>query len=173
MAIRVANLSEVDLIVDRILSHKNSYLAVEQLTRVPWFVIAIIHNLEASGNFETHLHNGDPLDQRTVHVPAGRPVSGNPPFRWEESAADALASVGFTEVTDWSVEHLACLFERYNGFGYRQYHSHVKSPYLWSFSNQYTQGNMSATANGRRPPSASNAVPWCFSAAPRQGRDPP
>ena len=140
MAIRRDRLPVVDSIVQRIVDHKDSYRAVEQLTRVPWYVTAIIHNLEASGNFSRHLHNGDPLTARTVHVPAGRPSSGNPPFTWEESAADALAFDGLTQVTDWSVEHLAFLFEGFNGFGYRLYHSHVKSPYLWSFSNHYTQG---------------------------------
>lgn len=140
MAIRRDKLPEVDAIVTRIVGHKDTYRAVEQLTRVPWFAIALIHNMEASGNFTKHMHNGDPLTARTVHVPAGRPSSGNPPFTWEESAADALAYDGLTQVTDWSVEHLAFLFEGFNGFGYRLYHPHVKSPYLWSFSNHYTKG---------------------------------
>ena len=75
------------------------------------------------------------------------PPSGNPPFTWEESAADAMAFHELTQVTDWSIERLAYEFERYNGFGYRQYHPHVKSPYLWSFSNHYTQGKY--VADGR------------------------
>jgi lysozyme family protein len=29
-------------------------------------------------------------------------------------------------------------FEKYNGFGYRR--RGIVSPYLWSFSNQYTKG---------------------------------
>ena len=78
---------------------------------------------------------------RTVHVPAGRPRSGNSPFTWEESAVDALEYDGLTtQVTDWSVEYLAYLFEGFNGWGYRLYHSHVKSAYLWSLSNHYTKG---------------------------------
>ena len=140
MAIRRDKLPEVDSIVQRIVGHKEIYRAVEQLTRVPWFAIAIIHNLQAGGDFTRHLHNGDPLTARTVHVPAGRPSSGNPPFTWEESAADALSYDGLTQVTDWSTEHLAYLFENFNGWGYRLYHSHVKSPYLWSYSNHYTSG---------------------------------
>ena len=47
---------------------------------------------------------------------------------------------GLTQVTDWSIEHLAYLFENFNGWGYRLYHPHVKSPYLWSYSNHYTSG---------------------------------
>ena len=140
MAIRRDKLSEVDSIVERIVRHKEAYRSVERLTRVPWFAIAIIHNLEAGGDFNSHLHNGDPLTARTVHVPAGRPRSGNPPFTWEESAVDALEYDGPTQVTVWSTEHLAYLFEGFNGWGYREYHPHVKSPYLWSFSNHYTKG---------------------------------
>lgn len=140
MAIRQSRLPEIDSIVKRIVAHKERYRTVEGVTKVPWFAIAIIHNLEAAGDFTRHLHNGDPLTGRTVHVPAGRPSWGNPPFTWEESASDAMAYDGLTQVTDWSVEHLAYLFEKFNGFGYRLYHPHVKSPYLWSFSNQYTSG---------------------------------
>ena len=140
MAIRRDKLAEIDSIVQRIVGHKETYRRVERLTRVPWFVIAIIHNLEAGGDFSRHLHNGDPLTDRTVHVPAGRPRFGNPPFTWEESAADALEYDGLTRVTDWRTEHLAYLFENFNGWGYRMYHPHVKSPYLWSYSNHYTSG---------------------------------
>jgi lysozyme family protein len=140
MAIRREKLPEVDSMVDRIVRHKQAYQAVERLTRVPWFAIAVIHNLEAGGDFNCHLHNGDPLTARTVHVPAGRPASGNPPFTWEQSAVDALQLDGLTAVTDWSVEHLAYQFENFNGWGYRLYHPHVKSPYLWSYSNHYTSG---------------------------------
>jgi lysozyme family protein len=69
-----------------------------------------------SGNFNRHLHNGDPLTSRTVHVPAGRPKSGTPPFTWEQSAVDALAYDGLTQVTDWSIEHVAYVFENFNGW---------------------------------------------------------
>ena len=96
---------------------------IERLTRVPWFAIAIIHNLEAGGDFNSHLH-GAPPTARTVHAPAGRPRSGNPPFTWEESAVDALEYDGPHRVTDWSTEHLAYLFEGFNGWGYRLYHPH-------------------------------------------------
>ena len=152
MAIRREKLPEVDSIVERIVRHKETYRLVQRRTRVPWFAIATIHNLEAGGDFKSHLHNGDPLTSRTVHVPAGRPRSGNPPFTWEESAADVLEYHRLTQVTDWSIEHLAYLFEGFNGWGYRLNHPHVKSPYLWSFSNHYTNGNMSVTANGRKRP---------------------
>ena len=60
---------------------------------IPWWFVAVIHDLEASRNFNAHLHNGDPLTHRTVHVPKNRPP-GNPPFTFEESARDALTLDG-------------------------------------------------------------------------------
>ena len=80
----------IDLIINRILAGKSRYEAVGNPLNIPWYFIALVHNMECSLNFNRHLHNGDLLTQRTVQVPAGRPVSGNPPFTWEASAADSL-----------------------------------------------------------------------------------
>ena len=140
LVILPAKLAFVDALVTRVLASKPRYGAAAATSGVPWYVIAIIHSLEAGLNFDKHLHNGDPLTARTVHVPAGRPAAGNPPFTWEESAADALAYDGMTKNADWSTEHTAFEFEQFNGWGYRLAHPSVKSPYLWSFSNQYTKG---------------------------------
>ncbi len=115
-------------------------------TGVPWYVIGIIHGLEASFNFLAHLHNGDhPLTGRTRKVPAGRPLVWAPPTDWDWSAKDALKLLGFTGKTDWNLERILFRFEAYNGFGYRG--TAVPSPYLWSFSNHYESGKY--TADGR------------------------
>lgn len=103
--------------------------------------------MESGLDFTCHLHNGDPLSARTVHVPAGRPKSGKPPFTWEESAEDALRMRRIERVESWSLERVLYELERYNGWGYRLYHPYVLSPYLWSFSNHYTSGKY--TADGR------------------------
>ncbi|MNR22399.1 hypothetical protein D3C85_1393480 [compost metagenome] len=105
---------------------------------VPWFFIGIIHSLESNFHFGKHLHNGDPLTQRTVRVPAGRPVQGDPPFSWEASAKDALRMKGFDQQSDWSTARMLYRWEAYNGFGYRP--RGVPSAYLWSFSTHYTKG---------------------------------
>src|SRR5438270_10644537 len=81
---------EADHIIQKIIVNRQRYEDVSASLNIPWFVIAVIHDMEADLNFNCHLHNGDPLTARTVHVPAGRPVNGNPPFTWEESAVDAL-----------------------------------------------------------------------------------
>jgi hypothetical protein len=73
-------------------------------------------------------------------VPAGRPAAGDPPFTWGASAVDALRLRRIDRVDDWSLHRILYELEGYNGWGYRLHHPHVKSPYLWSFSNQYTRG---------------------------------
>lgn len=130
-------------LVQRILKQQTRYRLVEHATTVPWQVIAIIHALEASLRFNRHLHNGDPLHSRTKHVPANRP-KGEPPFTWEESAIDALHYTKLTHWQDWSIAGTLFKLEAYNGWGYRRYHKSVLSPYLWSFSNHYTQGKYAA-----------------------------
>lgn len=126
-------------LVQRINQQQRRYLLVERDTTVPWQVVAVIHALEASLRFHRHLHNGDPLHSRTVQVPANRPLTP-PPFTWEESAIDAMHYTKLTHWQDWSIAGTLFKLEAYNGWGYRRYHKSVLSPYLWSFSNHYTQG---------------------------------
>ncbi|EKO37331.1 MAG: hypothetical protein B193_3998 [Solidesulfovibrio magneticus str. Maddingley MBC34] len=119
---------------------KARYAAVGVDLGLPWHVVGILHLLESGGDFTRHLHNGDPLAGRTVHVPKGRPTAGRPPFSWEESAMDALALAGLDVWEDWSLAGTAYVFERYNGFGYRRRAPAIHSPYLWSFTTAYVSG---------------------------------
>ena len=138
----VQNPDQVNATVDRIAANAARYHAVADPFRIPWYVVGLIHYLEASLSFRRHLHNGDPLTARTVHVPKGRPRSGKPPFTWEASAGDAIRYEGLDRVTDWSLTGTLYQLEKYNGFGYRLHGIH--SPYLWSFSNHYTRGKYAA-----------------------------
>lgn len=131
---------QVDQIVDRILTNRDRYAKVGEKSGAPWYFVAAIHNMESSQRFDRHLHNGDRLTARTRHVPAGRPRKGEPPFTWEESAGDALAMHRIDEVVQWNLPRILYEIEKYNGWGYRLYHSHVRSPYLWGFSNHYSSG---------------------------------
>ena len=142
----------VDQLVAAITKNRPRYAKVGKALGIPWYVVGIIHSLEASGNFTRHLHNGDPLNARTTHVPAGRPKSGKPPFTWEQSAIDALRYQGLANWKDWSVPGTLYELEGYNGFGYRDHHPTVPSPYLWSFSNHYARGKY--VADGRFSPTA-------------------
>lgn len=140
MEIRLDKLQIVENHVDQLLINKNRYKSVGDQIGVPWYFIGLAHTMESSRNFNTHLHNGDPLSARTKQVPSGRPKTGNPPFTWEESALDALILKNLDKETDWSIPRLLYQLENYNGWGYRLYHPHVKSPYLWSYSNHYISG---------------------------------
>ncbi|NYZ15955.1 hypothetical protein HL658_25725 [Azospirillum sp. RWY-5-1] len=120
-----------------LVENEGRYRAVSVKTGVPWWVVGIIHGLEAGFSFKSHLHNGDPLDQRTVQVPAGRPKTGQPPFTWEESAQDALTGK-FGVAVDWSLAGTLFNLELYNGLGYRN--RGRATPYLWAFTNHHRKG---------------------------------
>jgi len=126
-----------------------AYEEIQQKTDVPWYVVAVLHSLEASSNLKAHLHNGDSLSARTVQVPRGRPNPWNPPADWVSSAIDALNWDGMSAPMDrntdgsltkmdWSIERTLHRLESFNGLGSRN--RGVNTPYLWSFSNQYERG---------------------------------
>jgi lysozyme family protein len=150
--IRPNRKAAVGQVVRRLTANRPRYEKVAKALKMPWYVVAVIHNMEAGGDFKRHLHNGDPLSARTTHVPAGRPKAGKPPFTWEASAIDALTGQGLGTWKDWSIPGALYKLEGYNGWGYRDHHPTVKSPYLWSFSNHYTKGKY--VADGRFSPTA-------------------
>jgi lysozyme family protein len=128
----------IDADCKKLLAKRSSYDKVSAVTKVPWYVIAVIHELESGSDFSTHLHNGDPLSARTRQVPKGRPVAGHPPFTWTESAIDALGYDGAAGIKDWNIVATLKFLEQYNGLGYRNHG--IYSPYLWSCTNHYTKG---------------------------------
>lgn len=152
MVVRPERIAQVDAIARRLKSNEARYRSVADPIGVPWFVVGIIHSLEGGG-FSAHLHNGDPLTARTTHVPANRPLSGTPPFTWEESARDALAMRGWNAATDWSLAGMLYQLEKYNGFGSRA--RGIATPYLWSFTNHYTRGKFAS--DGRYDPNLVSA----------------
>lgn len=130
--------SDVNWCVKQILDNKTRYQEVEDAVCVPWFAVAIIHGMECSFNFRLHLHNGDSLKKKTWQVPSGRPTPWNPPTDWNSSAIDALRYDKVTGQADWSLARTLYRWEGYNGWGTRAHG--VKTPYLWSFSDQYSKG---------------------------------
>ncbi|MET0544468.1 MAG: hypothetical protein ABWZ88_22225 [Variovorax sp.] len=132
--------SGVNAQVDRIIAARTRYDGVAAPIGVPWYVVGVLHSMEAGLRFDRHLHNGDPLTARTVQVPRGRPTTGAPPFTWEASATDALSFEKYDAWSDWSVPGILFKWELYNGWGYRNHHPDVKSPYLWSMTNHYVSG---------------------------------
>lgn len=80
-------------VADRLTFHRPRYEAVSKALKakgyeVPWEVIAVIHQRESSGNFNTYLGNGQALNKKTTIVPKGR----GPFSSWEEGAIDALVN---------------------------------------------------------------------------------
>lgn len=114
-------------------------IVADKVTRIPAYVIGLIHMMESGFNFKTHLHNGDPLSARTVQVPAGRPKKGNPPFTWSESAMDALLTDRVGSVPEWTLGYTLRFLEGYNGWGPRNAHQGLTA-YLWSGTDLYTRG---------------------------------
>lgn len=155
MVLRSSFKPALDASAQTILSHKARYSAVAETTGTPWFVIGLIHQMEAGGDFSCHLHNGDSLRARTRNVPANRPITGNAPYLWEVSACDALIMHGFDKVPAWSIERIAFELERYNGWGYRNNHKATLTPYLWSGTTHYARGKY--VADGRWDASAVSA----------------
>lgn len=107
-----------------------------------WVFIAVVHNRESGMDFTTHLGQGDPLNKKTTHVPAGRgPFFG--PNAFERGAVDALVSCApYAAMTneDWSISGILTYLERYNGLGYARVGT--PSPYIWAGTNQYVKGKI-------------------------------
>lgn len=137
MVIRDSWVARAEHAARLVVAGRTRYKTVENATKVQWYLVGLLHLMESDCDFGTHLHNGDSLKQRTVHVPRGRPVQGNPPFTWEFSAQDALEYDRILPPLNTINEMLFAL-ERYNGLGARR-HGYM-SAYLWSGSNHYTKG---------------------------------
>ena len=125
-----------DAVARRLVAGKARYQAISATTGVPWFVIAVIHQREASQDWKANIAQGDPWNAPSRHVPIGRG-----PFQSFESAAvDALTKcppfAGSNK--DWSVGGTLALLEAYNGLGYAT--KGLPSPYIWSGTDQYSRG---------------------------------
>ncbi len=128
-------------VADRLTFNKPRYEAVAKALaakgyQIPWEFIAVTHQREASGNFNTYLGNGQALSKKTTIVPKGR----GPFSSWEEGAIDALvyAPPYAAKNKDWSIKGTLDKLEEYNGLGYRR--MGVPSPYLWAGTDQYSKG---------------------------------
>ncbi len=129
---------------------KARYQAVQARTGVPWPFIAVAHERESSQNWNGQLGQGDPLSSISVHVPKGR----GPFSTWEDSAYDALVNCApwAARNKDWSAGGTLAMLELYNGLGYSggpaptrgpnagKHFPPQASPYIWSGTDQYSQG---------------------------------
>jgi len=112
------------------------YQAVSTKTGVPWQVIAVIHEREASQKWDRSIAQGDPWDKKSIHVPKNR----GPFNSWEDAAYDALVNCPpyAARNKDWTPGGTLAILERYNGLGY--FRKGVPSPYIWAGTDQYIKG---------------------------------
>lgn len=125
---------EVAIVAKRLFAAKARYVAVEQVTTVPWYMIAAIHERESSQNWARSLAQGDRWDRVSVNVPAGR----GPFASWEAAAIDALQIDGLTRVKDWRLEKTIYYWESYNGWG--QYAHGNPTSYNWGATSIQKRG---------------------------------
>lgn len=150
--VRKEKLHYVQAIANKIKGNRNWYDPVSAATRVPWDVIGGLHYRESDLDFDTHLHNGDPLYAKTRHVPKGRPP-GDPPFKWVYSAIDAI-KFDHLDREQWrTITERLNNVEAFNGTGYYKYN--VPSPYLYSMTTIYSRGKF--IADGHYSPTAVDA----------------
>jgi lysozyme family protein len=126
---------EINKVAEKLLPFVPKYDAVEKITLVPSVWQATVFEREASSNFNLYFGNGDPLDRRTTHVPAGRgPFLG--PDAWVNGALDAIHLDRIGAMTTWPQFLFSA--EKWNGFGPRSHGKH--SGYLWGGMTAYTGG---------------------------------
>lgn len=138
----------------KVANGKAQYMEIEILTGVPWYMIGVIHSLEASSDFKACLHNGERIigtGRKTTLVPRGR----GPFATWKEAALDAIKieSVYQNDGGAWPIGHVLKLLELYNGAGYLKNHTDENSPYLWACSN-INDGKGKYVADGKWSASA-------------------
>jgi lysozyme family protein len=155
----------VDRIAARLVAAvaKTRYQSVATKTKVPWFIIAVIHEREASQSWKANLAQGDPWNKPSIHVPKGR----GPFDSWEDAAVDALENCDpfAAEWKDWSAGGALTLLEEYNGLGYAA--RGRPSPYVWASTNQYTKGKY--VADGHYDPNAVDHQLGCAALLIRMG----
>jgi lysozyme family protein len=116
---------------------KALYQQIETTTSVPWWVIAVIHEREASQNFACSLAQGDPWNQISTHQPRGIG-----PFQsFIDAAVFSLTRCApyAAKWKDWTAGGTLTLLVLYNGTGYEQYHNEA-SPYDWGATNIEQEG---------------------------------
>jgi len=141
--------AEVTKVAERLVAPtaKVRYQAIEAATGVPWFVIAVIHEREASQEWDKQLGQGDPLDMVSRHVPRGMGPYLNhpndPPGQdaFYRCAVDVLENSApyAARWKDWTAGGALTLLILYNGTGYFDYH-HEASPYDWGATDQEQRG---------------------------------
>ena len=134
------------------------YQSVSEEDGIPQVWMATSFERESSSNFHTSPAQGDPLWEKSIHVPRGLgPYIDHTdinPLHWVQAWAraakdayhiDRLDTVG---AANWSWERACFEGELFNGFGYRQFG--VNTPYLWACTSHYTVGKYGSDGHFNR-----------------------
>lgn len=132
--------SSRDLFMDHYDANAERYASVATEANLPAELVAALHWRESSGNFDTYMHQGDPLGRPPVNWPTNIPTF----HEWEASASHALGrfaglqeDLGISSDTQ-DMAALATFAEHYNGLGY--HYKDEPSPYVWAGTDQYESG---------------------------------
>jgi lysozyme family protein len=136
---KILRFNEAHQTAERIIPFLSTYRPISDQTNIPVAWLAAINERESSTNFHTYFGNGDPLNQRTRHVPAGR----GPFSTWAEGCLDALHQMGLVGLANWTLDFFCYQSERYNGFGYEEFHNEI-SPYVVGGTSLQTKGKYTA-----------------------------
>jgi lysozyme family protein len=138
-AMELVRVPTVRAVAKRLFASKARYVKIQNVTGVPWWMVAVIHERESNQNWSRSLAQGDPWNRVSTHVPRGR----GPFNSWEEAAVDALATLkGLHRVIDWRLEKVLYQLERYNGWGYHW--RGLASPYIWGATTVQQRGKFIA-----------------------------
>jgi len=123
------------------------YATIDEIAKqanLPPAIVAAVWCREASFKDGVYLHNGDPLGQKTTHVPVGIYFGTD---QFVEAAVDALTrnrskTIKTLNLTYDCVDLAAlCAFtEGYNGWGYRKYHTSDPTAYVTAGTTMYHGG---------------------------------
>lgn len=141
--------------------NKAIYEEISKKTGIPPELIAAIHYRESGCDFNTYLHNGDPLGKPTTNVPKGKYFDN-----FIDAAVDALSEKKsrrdeFRLNSDSDdIAAMMAFAESYNGLGYYKYHKDTPSPYVYSGTNVYIKGKYKS--DGEWDPDLVDAQPGVY-----------
>lgn len=166
MHVRPDKAALIDRVARRLIASdaKSRYRDIERATGVPWPVVAVIHEREASQNWSRSIAQGDPWNRVSIHVPKGR----GPFASWRAAALDALKACApyAARWHDWTYGGALTLLIMYNGLGYDR--RGLPSPYGWAATDQYKRGKY--VADGVFDPSAVDSQLGCAAMLARMAK---
>ncbi|MBQ9246712.1 hypothetical protein IJ182_10645 [bacterium] len=129
-----AQKAELEKLKQTFKEHEAEYKKVEELTGIPAELVCAIHYRESNNNFNTYLHNGDPLGKKTTHVPKGKYFED-----WTSAAVDALKThYKYGQFNKNSLDSWMDFAESYNGYGMKN--KGLASSYVYTGTTKYTGG---------------------------------